>query len=158
MTSVVSSLRFINYSIGDVLFKRNYDVVPENIELEFDFTAHVLVSEDKTKAEFKLECSLFKEDFNEGKDPFYLFCTIIGDFECNGEFNVEDLQLNAMSILLPYLRSFITSFTSQSGIAPIIIPPINVYNYFSMVPKPLDENEDQSTLSGENISESEEKE
>lgn len=134
MSTVVSSLKFKDYSIGNVIYKRNYDVVPEDIELEFDFTAHVLISDDKTNARFKLDCTLFQEDFDEGKNPFYLFCSIIGDFECNGEFNVEDLQLNAMSILLPYLRSFITSFTSQSGIAPIIIPPINVYNYFSLKP------------------------
>jgi len=155
MTSVVSSLRFLNYSIGDVLFRRNYDVVPENIELEFEFSAHAQISEDKTKAKFKLECSLFNEDFNEGKDPFYLFCSIIGDFECNGKLNVEDLQLNAMSILLPYLRSFITSFTSQSGIAPIIIPPINVYNYFSIDPDHIEDQENQSSHVINDITESE---
>ncbi|MER2078079.1 hypothetical protein [Psychrobacillus psychrotolerans] len=155
MDSVVSSLRFIDYSISNVLFKRNYNVVPENIELEFDFTAHALMSEDKTNAKFQLDCSLFQEDFDNGQNPFYLSCTIIGDFECNGKFNVEDLQLNAMSILLPYLRSFITSFTSQSGIPPIIIPPINVYNYFKINTDHL-EVESKNVL--DDISKNEEKE
>lgn len=38
------------------------------------------------------------------------------------------LQYNAVAILFPYVRSYITTITSNAGMIPIILPPINVNN------------------------------
>jgi preprotein translocase subunit SecB len=36
------------------------------------------------------------------------------------------MKVNAVSILFPYLRSQLTLLTTQPGIAPVVLPPINV--------------------------------
>lgn len=132
MSDIKSVLRFNDYLIEETMFKRNY-VDPGDFELNFDFNASAIFSETKDKAQLKLTCTLFDEDFEDGLAPFYMRVTMVGYFECENMKNIESFQFNAMAILLPYLRAFITSFTAQSGISPVILPPINVYNYFKVM-------------------------
>jgi preprotein translocase subunit SecB len=65
------------------------------------------------------------------KETFRLFIELVGCFS----FNSENLQMknkeiliqkNTLAILFPYLRSQVTLITSQPGMEPIIIPPINI--------------------------------
>ncbi|WP_456276516.1 protein-export chaperone SecB [Bacillus sp. AK128] len=128
MSELKSALKFNDFIIEETIFRRNY-VEPGEFELEFNFSANAILSENKDKANLELTCQLFDEYFMNGEAPFYLKTTIIGYFECEN-VSIEDFEFNALAILLPYLRAFITSFTSQSGIPPVILPPINVYNYF----------------------------
>ncbi|MGR5962903.1 protein-export chaperone SecB [Bacillus paranthracis] len=60
----------------------------------------------------------------------FLEISISGHFELgdtNGEMTMETFELNAVTILLPYLRDCITSFTAQAGISAVILPPVNVF-------------------------------
>lgn len=131
MSDIKSALKFNDFLVDETIFKRNY-VQAGDFELEFNFNASAFISDGNDKAELKLTCILFDESFNEGKAPFYMKTTIVGYFECEN-LGIQEFEFNAMAILLPYLRAFITSFTSQSGISPVILPPINVFNYFKKV-------------------------
>lgn len=131
--SIESFLIFDEYYISNMEFKRNYEFnLDENseVDLEFDINANAQLSEGKDKAVLAITSKIFEKEFKEGKAPFYLDITINGHFRSEGDVDIEGFQLNGMAILLPYLRSIITSFTSQSGIAPVILPPINVYKAF----------------------------
>lgn len=131
--NIMSALRFINYSVENIVFKRNYDyqLSFDEIELEFAFTTSVSINEEKDKAITSIKCVVFNEDFSDNKKPFYLETAIRGYFECQGDLDMEKFQLNSVAILFPYLRAIITSFTAQAGIPPIIIPAINVQNLLS---------------------------
>ncbi|WP_339285491.1 protein-export chaperone SecB [Paenibacillus sp. FSL R5-0486] len=129
---IISTLRFNDYKIDRMIFSRNHnfnDIENEELEIEFKFSSEVHVSTDKSKAIVVLTCRLFDEDFNENNFPFFLELTMRGYFDCEN-VDFENFELNSMAILLPYLRSTITSFTAQAGISPVIIPTINVYNLF----------------------------
>ncbi|MCM3444500.1 protein-export chaperone SecB [Metabacillus halosaccharovorans] len=128
MSDIKSVLKFNDFLVEETVFKRNY-VEAGDFDLEFDFNASAMLSESEDKAKLQLTCILFDEDFNGGKAPFYMKTTIVGHFECEN-VSIQEFEFNAMAILLPYIRAFITSFTSQSGIPPVILPPINVFNYF----------------------------
>lgn len=64
----------------------------------------------------------------ENKDIYSLSCSLVGKFEVDGGLSEENVPLrdNAIAILFPYLRSEITLLTSQPGMSPLVIPPINI--------------------------------
>lgn len=86
----------------------------KNIEKKCDNEFEVVLSIDATlEATFKLELSVA------------------------GIFSVDDIikneiliYKNSLSILFPYLRSEITLLTSQPGMMPIVLPPININLFF----------------------------
>lgn len=36
------------------------------------------------------------------------------------------IERNAIAIMFPYLRSYISTLTTQPGMAPVVLPPINI--------------------------------
>ncbi|MFD0619676.1 protein-export chaperone SecB [Paenibacillus sp. GCM10027629] len=126
---MLSVLRFHDYEVDQMAFIRNhnFDVEKEEVELKFNFASEVHMSKDKSKAIVVMTCRLFDEDFSKNDVPFYLLLTMRGYFNCK-DADIEDFELNAMAILMPYIRSTITSFTAQAGIPPVILPPVNVYH------------------------------
>ncbi|MFS0749513.1 protein-export chaperone SecB [Oceanobacillus sp. 1P07AA] len=131
-----SYLIFEDYSISEMNFQRNYDFNnKEEIDLNFSFNGSADISEKRDQAQLTITCKIFEEEFNVGEAPFFLNIQIIGNFSLNVQeevFDIEGFQMNGLAILLPYLRSLITSFTSQSGMPPVILPAINVYNAFKL--------------------------
>ncbi|GGD22938.1 protein-export chaperone SecB [Pontibacillus salipaludis] len=131
--STESALVFRDYFINSFDYKRSEHAHFSDdtaIELSFDLSAHAGMNEEKDSLKLLIGCTIFEEEFSQGNAPFYLEANITGFFDCKGSFDIENFEYNAIAILLPYLRSFITSYTSQAGIAPVILPPINVYNAF----------------------------
>lgn len=65
----------------------------------------------------------------QSKDYFELSLSAIGSFQLEGEMdkNLKKnfINTNAPAIMFPYVRSFVTTFTSNIGIAstPLILPP-----------------------------------
>lgn len=133
MNESVSVLRFHNFSIDEMVYKRNYDFLQNDHEIELDFNleARAILSEEKDQAIIILTTEIFNENFRDNEVPFYLKTTIRGFFTCSEDVDIEGFQFNGMAILLPYVRSIITSVTAQAGINPVILPPINVYNVFN---------------------------
>ncbi len=132
MKDAVSVLRFHTYSVDEMVYRRNYDFFSseQEIELDFHLEAKAILSDENDKSIIILTCEIFSDDFEKNNVPFYLKTTVRGFFTCSEEVNIEDFQFHGMAILLPYVRSIITSFTAQSGINPVILPPINVYKVF----------------------------
>lgn len=65
----------------------------------------------------------------EVKDVYCLNVTVVGDFNLvsdNETMKEVLIKNNTISILFPYLRSEVTLLTSQPGMIPIVLPPINV--------------------------------
>ena len=67
----------------------------------------------------------------DSEGNYRLTLSTIGIFELDKEGVAEDvaqiiLKKNTTSIMFPYIRSQISLLTTQPGIHPILIPPINV--------------------------------
>lgn len=67
----------------------------------------------------------------DSEGNYRLTLSTIGIFELDKEGVAEDvaqsiLKINTTSIMFPYIRSQISLLTTQPGIQPILIPPINV--------------------------------
>lgn len=62
--------------------------------------------------------------------PFNLKVTMSGFFEYEGNIDVEQYLPNAAAIMYPYMRSIVTSITSNANVAPLILPTINTRKLF----------------------------
>lgn len=125
----VSALHFQEYLVEEMVFKRNMDFQDDDVEIQFGFDAKIHISPEKDKAIIDLECNIFDEDFGNNNVPFYLKMRMKGLFDCV-DVEIEQFEVNAVAILLPFMRATIASFTVQTGMPAVIIPPINVYNLF----------------------------
>ena len=64
---------------------------------------------------------------------FHIVIELCGRFslDCNNDLLRESIMnKNTVSILFPYLRSELTLITSQPGIEPIVMPPMNINAMF----------------------------
>ncbi len=128
-----SALRFHSYEVSQFHYVKNphYDMSrTESLPLEYSFSGDAEIDEALAVAIITLSCDIFKEDFSVHQVPFYLSVTLKGNFGLQGETDISQFRINSVAILLPYLRSILTSFTAQAGISPVIIPVMNVYKLF----------------------------
>lgn len=61
---------------------------------------------------------------------FNLQITIAGNFEVDAageKIKKELIEKNTIAIMFPYLRSQITLMSSQPGMKPIVLPPLNIH-------------------------------
>ncbi len=73
----------------------------------------------------------FTVKLNSKTNDFDAIFKMVALFKSNGdvdeEFKKSDfVQLNAPAIAFPYLRSFITTVTTNAGFMPVILPSINI--------------------------------
>ncbi|MEH6939052.1 hypothetical protein V7056_14555 [Bacillus sp. JJ664] len=122
-----SILRLNRFLIEETIFIRN-DLIVNEYDLKFNIRSKVILSKEEDKAELRLTCTLFDEEFDHSRAPFYLKVTIAGHFECMN-LNKENFEKYALAIQLPYLRAFITSFTFRSGIHGVTIPPTDLVTF-----------------------------
>ena len=107
-----------------IQFQRSADNILSN-NLTLQFTRSYDFNTDHTNCMVKLGCHI--------KDPekkrIGLDVTICGVFACSDEplaRRDELLKKNTLAILFPYLRSQVSLVTTQPGLAPIVLPPVNI--------------------------------
>lgn len=125
---VKSKLRFVNYKVMEVFLKQNEKFENERrpIDVQFTLKHHTDIKENNMK--IKLEIVVF-DNAEENNLPFYLKTVLEGEFEIEGE-DIEKFEINAISLLYPYVRSIISTYTANSNIPTLVLPPINVINYY----------------------------
>ncbi len=64
----------------------------------------------------------------EHNDNFGISVTVQGIFQYEGELIREKVHVDTFNALFPYARALITTLTSNAGMPPIIIPPIDIEN------------------------------
>ncbi|HLS34791.1 MAG TPA: protein-export chaperone SecB [Bacillota bacterium] len=125
-----SELKFINYTVNDLVYKINYNFDEQDVEVDFSIKRKIdFLDDEKNKMLVHLTVSVF-EDAEENNYPFSLTIDITGVFELK---NVDDeverkkyAEVNAVAILFPYIRSLISTITANVNIPPLILPPINI--------------------------------
>lgn len=130
-----SLLQFIGYNINEINFKLNpeYDASEQEVNVNLEFDSSMNINNDEIT--INLSANIFNQnDFNNKKSPFFLKITISGlfiieKFDIQNELHKNLAEKNTLAILFPYLRSVITSTTSNANISPLIIPTLNITNY-----------------------------
>lgn len=120
-----SVLKFRNYIVDFVKYNTNSNFNNKDSEIKIDFDIN---REIRSIRENKYAVSIILEVFPDSKTnnyPFSLELKITGFFE----LEIEDhdlLEQNAIAILFPYARALVSTYTANSNVEPLILPPINV--------------------------------
>lgn len=129
---LVESIFKINNNID---FSEWYSVEENDIEVKLESNLGVH-SEEPSVGRVTLKVEIFSDDFLAEEKPFYckvemqfIFKDHIGEYT-ESESVVEKFGLNMISIAYPYIRAYISTLSSISGIDQIHIPTINVFNTF----------------------------
>lgn len=115
-----AQFRFIKYAITKTEMLFAVDCQQNNLSLSME--PQVSKLSDKN---VELELAVAVENSDNSID---LKFNIVGYFEFDGDIDSVKpfLAKNAPAIMFPYIRSYVSTITALSGMAPIILPTINV--------------------------------
>lgn len=112
----------INYEVNDNF---NKDLFTGDINFQIGNGNEII---DDTMV-IQLGVKLF-EGINEEKRPFNMEVIIEGVFKKKDKtINLEEFIPNGLSILYPYLRAIVSTYTTNANILPINLPTININEY-----------------------------
>ena len=131
MNVIHSTMEFIGYRVKKAAFSVNDIQINTATEYELcpAFTREIQhINDEKYSLGLSVRIGL---DSNEQPVPFSIEIAIEGVFLLKG---IDDpnkaMQVNAVAILFPYLRSTVSMFTSLMNINPVILPTINLVAMF----------------------------
>lgn len=119
-----SKLNFINFVVPKFLFEKS-PITKDNDS--FDIRPQAVI--DRAKKQFHIN---FDVEINDHENSFVLKMFAVGIFEYDLEDDVSlfnFMSLNGPALIFPYIRSFISSFTSLSGFDTITLPTLNLSGY-----------------------------
>ena len=125
---IKSNLIFKGYVVDEVFFKINEEFDDSNpVKIDFDIDDSTEFDNEMSQMSVELKLEVFKE-MKKNNYPFSINVTLTGLFKTNGD-NIEVFRPNAIAILYPYLRSIVSTYTANSNVSTLILPPINVVKY-----------------------------
>jgi len=128
-----SGFQFDNFIIKRSLFEIKEEVETSDLSVAFKPSGKI----DYTKCLFHLGLSVKISNPNEN---FNIEIDSLGFFKFDG-IKKDELSSflfhNAPALLFPYLRAYISSLTTLSGIQPIVLPTLNLSNLKSELEKNL---------------------
>ncbi len=131
-----SVLIFNDYKVKCVSFKLNDEFNSDSVEIDFNIKINVERNKnDQSMFTTELEVDVFKDSIVKNY-PFEMKLILVGEFKVreSGISQIEDLaEKNSVSILFPYIRSLISTYTANSNVNTLILPPINVHKVFAKV-------------------------
>lgn len=98
--------------------------------------SHLL--KEKNLLVLRMNCRVYSEP--EESKGLEVKVDIVAHFEYKGMSEEEIgayLSMNAPAIVFPYVRAYISSLTGLSGIAPLVLPTLNMREFGSMLQREL---------------------
>ena len=125
---IKSKLSFISYRVKEVILKQNdnFQNKAKPINVDFKLEHNTDISDNIMK--INLILTIF-DKAEENNYPFYMKTVLEGKFALEGD-NIETFEINGIALLYPYIRSIISTYTANSNMPTLILPPINVANYY----------------------------
>ncbi len=121
-TKYPSPLSLQQLLISECSFERSEDAL-SGIRVDTDITRKI---EDLGADTYKLTLELH---MNGESNKLKLAVKCIAYFQTTQD-NKLLIERNALAIMFPYVRSYVSNITSQPGMMPIVLPPINIAAMF----------------------------
>lgn len=122
MEERVAKFRLKNYVIDNASIKFDKNNIPKDLKVEMKREGNKV-----SETEYNFSIAVKIEDKERG---FELSVGCSSVFEFDNTLTEEELRrytsVNAPAILFPYVRAYISTLTSLSGISPIVLPTINL--------------------------------
>lgn len=146
MTNMIENsskvIQLVQFFVDKILFERNYGAEVAGREMQINpVMDRTVMRMDEDRYRITISISISKDQ--EQKDlPFRVEAAVGGVFRLTGisdEERHKALCANASAILLPYLRSTVSTAMSLAGVPPIILPVMNADKVFGPELKGYDE-------------------
>lgn len=125
---IKSKLSFISYRVKEVILKQNDNFQNKGKPINVDFKLEHNTDISDNIMKINLILTIF-DKAEENNYPFYMKTVLEGKFALEGD-NIEAFEINGIALLYPYIRSIISTYTANSNMPTLILPPINVANYY----------------------------
>ncbi|SRR5690554_3409794 len=126
MSEQIAKFRFLNYQIHESSIRIS-DAESVGKDLQID-----IKKSNKEEEKENIYNLFFEITISDKLGSLNIFLNIEGKFEFNKDLTDSEkdsfFNINAPAILFPYVRAYISTLTSLSGINPIILPTINLSN------------------------------
>lgn len=129
MEQYTSILEFKNYIVKSVEFKFNEEYDGNSVDLDFKVKAgYKFLNNSMDEFSTLIEVMIFEEPLSNNY-PFTMKLEVEGFFKVNSDDKNVITNMatkNSISILFPYVRSLVSTYTANSNINTLVLPPINV--------------------------------
>lgn len=124
MAEKIAKFRFLGYKITD----SRIQIIPsmevsKNFDVTFDKTAGVNDAEHKMRL-------LLEAKIDSANKAMHIEVKAEGYFEFEQDITEDEKKIffntSAPAILFPYVRAYIGSLTALSGVAPVVLPTLNL--------------------------------
>lgn len=125
--TVQNKIKFVKFFVKSLKYKienENENDISEDLEISLKVSSVFDHENDKNYlVNFKLEVKSKDEDLVIKVNAFGLFSTLDA---ITDEFKLSSfVKVSSPAIAFPFLRSYINTITTNSGISPIILPSFN---------------------------------
>ncbi len=114
----LSDYQFIKVELDNSRLKNN------DINISFDVAGEYSPKQSIFELKFEAGAS------SEGEDSAFVSVTCLANFTFEDVASLEDIPdyfyQNAIAIIFPYLRAYISLVTTQANVKPIILPTLNL--------------------------------
>lgn len=118
-----AQLQFISHKFIDTKIKMSPNQMPDS-ELHINIESKAMDNHDEGKMRLELSTTIW--DDNKNVDISVVVSAIFGyDKSLIQEMKDSFFKYNAPAIVFPFVRAYINTLTSLSGIKPIVLPTIN---------------------------------
>lgn len=130
MDKTQSVLQFVGYDVQKISVERfETEEQDDNEQLTVSNKLERVVREKNENQFMLVMTTTIKGEDKKGNTIFDIRAKVRGFFYCeDGDY--KSWIDNATAILYPYIRCLITTVTSNSGMAPLILPTVNVVEMF----------------------------
>ena len=124
MSDKQGAIKFLDYRVSTVEFYLNKTEKQSN-ELNVEVSSDKEVDKELKNMLVELNVEIGDKD----ESPFFMSICLEGLFELSQDYLDYDINLfysNALSILYPYVRAIVSTYTAGANIKPVILPTINI--------------------------------
>ena len=124
MSDKQGAIKFLDYRVSKVEFYLNKTEKQSN-ELNVEVSSDKEVDKELKNMLVELNVEIGDKD----ESPFFMSICSEGLFELSQDYLDYDINLfysNALSILYPYVRAIVSTYTAGANIKPVILPTINI--------------------------------
>ena len=124
MSDKQGAIKFLDYRVSKVEFYLNKTEKQSN-ELNVEASSDKEVDKELKNMLVELNVEIGDKD----ESPFFMSICLEGLFELSQDYLDYDINLfysNALSILYPYVRAIVSTYTAGANIKPVILPTINI--------------------------------
>ncbi len=119
----MENLRFIQYRVEEMAFRRNDRVAAET--RNFQIVPQIRVELKIEKENYFLILSSKVENTEEKPTPFDFSVKIFGQFVITQMTDIDSLRMQGTNFLYPYLRSTVSTMIVNAGMPPYFLPVID---------------------------------